>query len=226
LPVRKSINKSLKQGEIMKRKMALGLVVIALLTTLLWAGSLNPPAAPTTGTMKPLSDVEPRTAIHQSNIPMTITTSGSYYLAENVTLSGTGHAITVNVNNVTIDLCGFTMTGTDAASSYGIYMNGRNNVEIRNGTIRDFNSGIYENSSSGQNYRILGIRVLSCQIQGIFLQGSDNCQVRDCAVADGGTITDATGSAYAIYVTNNSIVSGNTVYNNGILSLVEYVPLP
>jgi hypothetical protein len=41
----------------MKRKITLGLIIVAGLATLLWAGSLNPSAPPTAGTMKTLDEI-------------------------------------------------------------------------------------------------------------------------------------------------------------------------
>src|SRR5262245_25481316 len=68
-------------------------------------GALTPPGAPAP-TMKTLAQIEPRTPI--SSAPFTISSPGSYYLTTNVTVS-TGDAITITVNNVTLDLNGFTI---------------------------------------------------------------------------------------------------------------------
>jgi hypothetical protein len=41
-------------------------------------------------------------------------------------------------------------------------MSGRSNVEIRNGTIRNFGStGIYEESNSGNSHRVINVRVMN-----------------------------------------------------------------
>ena len=117
------------------------LVVVAVCITAsssVNAGDLNPPAAPTSGTMKTLDEVEPRTPIHQADIPLTITESGSYYLAENVSDNEWGECIIVSADDVTIDLNGFTITGSDYGYSYAIWMNGCSNVEIRNGYYTGF----------------------------------------------------------------------------------------
>jgi hypothetical protein len=217
-------------------KLTAGFVCV-ILTALCQAGSLTPPDPPTAGTMKPLDQVEPRTPI--TSVPYTISTSGSYYLTKNMTSTGTG--ITIDADDVTIDLCGFTLTGP--GFSYGVYMNGRSNVEIRNGTVRNFHYGITENSSSGKNHRILGVRSMSCDARGISLSGS-NHQVRDCTVSDigvsasnsyiygivtgaGGMVANcsvtnignnatATSSIYCIHTGSGSRTANNTVYNNGI----------
>jgi hypothetical protein len=83
-----------------------------------------------------------------SSLPLTIDESGSYYLDQNMRHSSRyTDAIEVNADDVTIDLRGHSLIGRSSSSgtSNGIYMNGRKNVEIRNGTITNFgNNGILE----------------------------------------------------------------------------------
>jgi hypothetical protein len=196
----------------MKKHIMLSMSIVGLLAAAAFAGSLNPPAGPTAGTMKTLTDVEPRTAIRQANIPLTISAAGSYYLAENVTFSGTGTAACINVtaDDVTIDLNGFTITGSGGGR--GISLVGRSNVEVSNGTIRNFDFGIYNNSASGHSTQVLGVRFFGCGFSSVFLVHG-NCRVENCVIANG--CTAATGSAYGIRVGANSTVCGNRIYKNG-----------
>jgi hypothetical protein len=102
-------------------------------------GSLAPPGPPG-ATMVTLSQVEPKTPI--SFAPFVITNPGSYYLTTNlfVTVVNT-NAITIQANNVTIDLNGFTLSGTgtgdgiQAASPFQQLM-------VRNGIIQDWSNGV------------------------------------------------------------------------------------
>ena len=80
-----------------------------------------------------------------TSLPYTISAPGSYYLGGNLTYAGDSHGITVNADNVTLDLMGFTLAYTGTGTTYsGIYMQGRKNVEIRNGTVRGWVEGVQE----------------------------------------------------------------------------------
>ena len=188
-----------------KTILALG-IITAFLTAGLFvpvvvgAGDLEP-TDPPGPTMKTLDEVEPRIPI--SNLPFTIDKPGSYYLTGDLTAGGTG--ITVTADNVTIDLMGYTISG--GGSYNGIYMDGRSNVEIRNGTIQGFvNNGITESSNSGEGHRVIHVRVISNGYYGIHLYSRGNL-IKDCtAVRNGG---------YGIRVYTGSTVTNNTAYGNG-----------
>jgi parallel beta-helix repeat protein len=146
--------------------------------------------------------------------PYTITQPGSYILAGDIqTTLADQNAITVEANNVTIDLNGFNLNGPGSGNGCGIFMNGRTNVEIRNGTIRDFGgygiieqSPTYVNTTLGEGHRIFGIRAEFNHKSGIVLNGINN-MVEDCTVFENGN--------YGIEVAGGSIVIGNISTNNG-----------
>jgi parallel beta-helix repeat protein len=142
-----------------------------------------------------------------TSLPYTITTQGSYIISQN--LKSGWHGIKVQANNVTIDLNGYTISGNNASGGYGIYMSGRSNVEIRNGTIRNFGShGIYEDSYSGNSHRVINVRVMNNKGSGIRMVG-DNYMVKDCNASNNGTV------GIDLYSTKSSSISGNTAYGNG-----------
>ena len=196
-------------------KAAVFICALTFLSQVSMAGDLEPSAAPGP-TMKTLDQVEPRTPI--TSVPCTISASGSYYLTKN--LNSTGTAITVTADNVTIDLCGFTLTGPSSGVSYGIYMNGRSNVEIRNGTICNFYGGIQEGSAiNGIGHRVIGVRVIANSRYGIQLYGNGH-EVRNCISRNNGAGATV-DPVYGIYVDSGCTVTGNTVYNNGNLATVS-----
>jgi parallel beta-helix repeat protein len=107
----------------------------------LFAGPLNPPAGPIASTLKPLSDVEPRTAMNAANTPgdassvFKITQPGSYYLTDNLTGVSGKHGIAIAASNVTIDLAGFGVLGA-VGSLVGVFDSmGDTGVVLRNGLV-------------------------------------------------------------------------------------------
>ncbi|TKJ38606.1 MAG: hypothetical protein CEE38_02575 [Planctomycetes bacterium B3_Pla] len=168
--------------------------------------------APLAPVKKTLNDLEPRTPI--SSLPYTISAAGSYYLTGNLTSDANG--ILVYADNVTIDLAGFSMIGPGSGTSYGIYMNRRRNVEIRNGTVQGFmgsyrqGGGIYEDSGTG--HRVIGIRAVANGC-GIALRGSGHL-VKDCTVVE--------NNSYGIHIGQSCTVTGNTCYGNHDRGITTY----
>jgi hypothetical protein len=76
--------------------------------------------------------------IGQRDFPLTITNSGSFILTESVT-NGSGMAIQVQANYVTLDLNGYTMKGNRSSFSTGIgTFEGVCGLYVRNGHLEDF----------------------------------------------------------------------------------------
>lgn len=130
-------------------KKAILVWMVCITVSMVYAGSLNPPAPPTTGTMKPLDAIEPRIPLSQTTTPgdaeclFRITQSGSYYLTGNIKVIEDKHAILINADHVTLDLNGFSLECSikDFSETYfpwasGVKINpGSDDVEIRNGSI-------------------------------------------------------------------------------------------
>ncbi len=153
-------------------------------------GNLTPSGAPAP-LFKTLDQVEPRIAI--TNLPIAITQGGSYYLTKSFVQNFVSDAILIIANDVTVDLCGFTIRQTSAniVSGFRIQIPAGSiparNVTVRNGVIAGF---------PGQGIILLGPRncvlehltVTECGI-GIFFQafgtaGAVGNIVRHCRTCD------------------------------------------
>jgi parallel beta-helix repeat protein len=167
-----------------------------------------------------------------TSLPYTITAPGFYYLTKNLSHNGT--AITVNADNVTIDLMGFSLIGPgkESGSNYGILMSGRTNVEIRNGSITGFgSSGIRDSELTGNHHRVINVRVIGNGGMGISFYGY-GIIIEGCTVSDndgigilpgnGGCLVKGNAvynnASHGIYVTR-CLVTNNSVYGNGGMNI-------
>ncbi len=181
-------------------------VVLAIVGGLNAQGDLSPPSGPPGPVMKSLDEVEPRIQI--SEAPFTITESGSYYFTQNVTGSEGQNGITIaeGVDNVTIDLMGYSLQGVEG-SLHGIASADRwgtnDNVSIRNGGISGFAGDgielayfgrgriieemvISENGGHGIGWLRQGV-VRSCIISG---NGGSGIRLQSSVVVETCTIAD------------------------------------
>lgn len=106
------------------------------------AGPLAPPSGPVGSTAKPLSELEPRTAVSFANTPgdsgavYVIAQPGSYYLTANLSVPSGKTGIRIAASRVRLDLRGFRLSGV-TGSIAGITDGGAalTDVEIVNGTV-------------------------------------------------------------------------------------------
>lgn len=120
------------------------LVLCTMAVAMVLGGSLTPPPGPVAGTMKTLTQVEPRIDVNSlpgSGTAMHIITGpGSYYLSDNINVQsgkvGVLFAPTVTCTIATLDLSGFTIWGA-TGSSHGVQA--QSGVDhylcVRNGAI-------------------------------------------------------------------------------------------
>lgn len=189
-------------------------------------GSLQPPPGAPGPVMKTLDQIEPRrdlaTVPGVANAKHRIDVPGSYYLSGNVVVEP-GHelGIHITVSNVTLDLNGFHLTSTHAANTGIMISNGVNDVIIRNGSISNFQSGIWAfngESTGGLIRDILMARTFQQGIRGGSGYVIENCIVRN---ATGVGIQVGEGSTLR-HCTVQDIASGSAAIRTGAQSRIEH----
>jgi hypothetical protein len=152
---------------VLNPQLSLCLTIIMACCWLATAGPLDPPAGPVTSTGR----FGPRTEIE--SLPVTISSPGSYYLTRDFVSPSGG--ITLDTNDVTIDLNGFSLIGvTGNAIQQGT---GGNYVTVKNGTIRG-STDTSVNLPGRDGIHIENLTVESSLNSGI-LVGSDSV-VKNC----------------------------------------------
>jgi hypothetical protein len=161
-------------------------------------------------------------------IPETINWPAKVKLAWSMNVTS-GNAITINANNVTLDLNGFTISSTidSTTSGSGIFVNGPlQNIAIANGFIQGgvtnngnggyggsgFGYGINDTNSSSVNVRVRDVSVSGCRFYGIYLPVNstlaESCTVH--TVGNYGIVADTIKNSSATDCGNNAI-DGNQV---------------
>jgi len=168
--------------------------------------------------------------------PVSLTTSGSYVLTSNLTVTGTSAAISIDADDVTVDLNGFTISGpvicsgsgstlqcsTGASSGAGVQNNSYARLTVRDGVIRGFFYGVV----AGESARVERLTITDTLQDGIYgldgliavgnhvrnaadegIEAQNRVQIRD-NIIEGCTAT-------GLVVANAAVVRGNTLSQNG-----------
>lgn len=179
----------------------------ACLSTVHAQGSLTPTGAPGM-TMKSLAQIEPRTDIMAlggdlNNLHI-ITSPGSYYLTTNLTLVASKNGISVQANNVTIDLNGFSVLGVPSSNNGIDLPNNQTNLVVRNGTITG--TAFYGISADTAYYSTFENLTISKNLI-LGIDAGRYALVRNCFVV--------TNSGDGLYFKSHCTVENCTVSQNG-----------
>lgn len=156
------------------------------------------------------------TEVTQADIPLTVTTPGTYCLVENVNSSST--AITISANDVALNLNGHTIDGTGGSntSSPGIFCMNRTNAVITNGTVTGFLYGISLNNCDYAE--ITYLRSVGNYSTGVdLLGGNSGVLIAHNHIVDiGGTTRTGWKSANGIQDRSGSATEGLRIIDNDI----------
>jgi len=185
------------------------------------------PTGPPRPIMKTLDQIEPRIGI--SAAPYVITNSGSYYLTTNLYV-GSGNAIVISTNDVSLNLNGYTISSDESPpTGYGIIINsGLRNITIENGVIKGFVTNDGHGNFDGVGFRmgigriypvynvyVKNVTVVGCAASGIYLGENEPTVIEDCAVEGVGAYGLAAGIVKnsLAYDCKYGAVLGGTIYN-------------
>lgn len=156
-----------------------------------------------------------------TSLPATLSSQGVYCLKQDLsTAIASGNAITVAVNNVTIDCNGYKLGGLAAGittRAYGIRAEGRVNTVVRNCNVRGFFAGMWMQGGAGHVIESNRLEGNTYTAVGIF--ASDGDLVRDNFIVDTGGHTPIGshpfGAAFGIggQTAGGLVIVGNTILN-------------
>ena len=152
-------------------------------------------------------------------LPRAIAAPGSYCLTSHLTTAATlvtGSAITINADDVTIDLNGFKLQSGAVAPTItvnGISAVGHKGITIRNGTIRGFYRGVYlQGGAVSQGHLVEDIVADANKYAGIWVDGPGSVVRRNRVRNTSGTTVGADTDTFGIRVTGSGCrVSDNDV---------------
>ncbi|MEX0849379.1 MAG: right-handed parallel beta-helix repeat-containing protein [Candidatus Dependentiae bacterium] len=147
----------------------------------------------------------------------TIGSSGKYILTENINFSplSAATAITIAADDVTLDLCGNTLSQANSDTVAGvkaINMNNQENVTIKNGTISDWSAQGVDLLSSSEII-LQNISINQCG-RGASTQAGFNCTSCTDIYSLNVNYSQNYDEAIMIHASNDIILNDNTLYTN------------
>lgn len=150
-------------------------------------------------------------------LPFTISAPGTYCLkASLATAAVTGAAVSVESDDVLIDLKGFALDGPAVPTAFtiGVRALDRRHVSVRNGTVRGFQVGVLLQSTAVEPafYSVERVRAIANTNVGLRVASAGSNVVRDNAVLSTGGFDNAIPTCVGIDVSGaGSRVEGNLI---------------
>lgn len=150
------------------------------------------------------------------SVPMKIQKSGTYCFKSDLgTLQSTGKAISIEADNVTIDLNGYRLIGPATNPQrliFGIYSNGRNNITIRNGKIEGFFTAItHDKNLTGTGHLIENLHIDSSRLSGISLGAALSIIRNNIITNTGNGAGNLDTKGIVVYDSEDILVTGNYI---------------
>lgn len=160
----------------------------------------------------------------------TISNPGYYTLVQDVDYRGTATAITISSSNVTLDLGGRNLYGTNNTGGSRVIniAAGKDNIVIKNGHIGNFKDAGITISENCKSIRIENVSISNCTNKGINIVGTNgnncseisinNCIVSHTVATEDGTEDNAIGLLmdYCDNVTVSNSIFGTSTTSSGI----------
>jgi len=135
-----------------------------------------------------------------------------YVLTGNISSYTDG--IVIERNNMTLDGAGYTLQGTEAVYSKGLYLTSRSNVTIQNINVKGFHFGFYLISSS---YNAILGNIIASNSYGVWLDSSS-----DSNTISENSIIATVQTGISVYDSSSCSITGNNITNNwGGIGLFE-----
>jgi hypothetical protein len=152
-----------------------------------------------------------------ASVPYTISVKGIYCLTQSFTTTTANDAITVNADDVVIELNGHTLEGTLGPSTWarGIVAENRKNVTVRNGVVRGFRQGVSLTSNwpftASHGYLVENMHADRNFKSGIIIMAHHSSIRNNRVTLTGGSTTNSDGVLALRLTGHGGYVGHNTV---------------